>query len=107
MNIRENVIMAPYTTFKTGGPARYFCVVTSEDELVQAVTFAKERSLSILVIGGGSNLLVSDDGYKGLIIRCEIKGKDYSTHPFGGSSSLPQTPQGGIGRDLYPQAGGN
>ena len=69
--------MAPYTTFKIGGPARFFCKVTSEDELVIAVKFAQSKKLPMLVIGGGSNLLVSDDGFKGLIIRCEIKGKKF------------------------------
>ncbi len=77
MKIEENVIIAPYTTFKIGGPAKFFCSVATEDELVTAVKFAQGKDLPTLVIGGGSNLLVSDDGFKGLIIRCEINGKNF------------------------------
>ena len=77
MKIQENITIAPYTTFKIGGPARFFCSIKNEEDLVQAVKFAKEKELPVLVIGGGSNLLVSDDGYKGLIVRCEIKGKQF------------------------------
>ncbi|MFA6294935.1 MAG: UDP-N-acetylmuramate dehydrogenase [Candidatus Paceibacterota bacterium] len=74
MIIQENISLAQYTTFRIGGPARYFCVVTNEDELAEAVTFAKDKKLNILVIGGGSNLLISDGGFNGLVIKIEIKG---------------------------------
>jgi len=74
MIIQENIPLAQYTTFRIGGPARYFSVVTNEDELVEAVTFAKDKKLSTLIIGGGSNLLISDDGFNGLVIKMEING---------------------------------
>jgi UDP-N-acetylmuramate dehydrogenase len=72
--IQEQVPLAPYTTFRIGGPARYFCEVTTHDELLEAVTFAHERSLPLFVLGGGSNLLVSDSGFDGLVLRVKIEG---------------------------------
>ncbi|MCX6719385.1 MAG: UDP-N-acetylmuramate dehydrogenase [Candidatus Taylorbacteria bacterium] len=77
MKIQENISLAQYTTFKIGGLARYFCAVRSEDDLVEAVRFAKEKKIPIMVIGGGSNLLFSDAGFNGLIIRSEIKGMTF------------------------------
>lgn len=77
MKILENIPLAQYTTFKIGGPARFFCRVQSEDELMEAVTFAKENFLPIFVLGGGSNLLISDKGFSGLVIKVELKGVSY------------------------------
>ena len=74
--IQENVALAQYTTFKIGGPARYFCAVTNEDDLVDAVSFAKKHNLRILVLGGGSNVLISDQGFDGVVIKIEI-GKQF------------------------------
>jgi UDP-N-acetylmuramate dehydrogenase len=77
MTIQENVSLAKYTTFKIGGPAKFFCLVSNEKELVEAVNFAKTKNLPIFVIGGGSNLLVSDSGYSGLVIKLNILGINY------------------------------
>ena len=74
MKISENITLAPFTTFKIGGPASFFCRAGNDGELVEAVKFAKDKDLPILVIGSGSNLLISDQGYKGLVIRNEIMG---------------------------------
>lgn len=78
MKIQENVPLAQYTTFRIGGPARFFCIVKSEDELMEAVNFAKKNLVPFLVIGGGSNLLFSDQGYHGLVIKNEILGKTFT-----------------------------
>ncbi|WP_158942917.1 UDP-N-acetylmuramate dehydrogenase [Granulicella sp. S190] len=72
--IQENVPLAPYTTFRIGGPARFFCEVTTTQELLEAVTFARECSLPLFVLGGGSNLLVTDQGFDGLVLRVKIEG---------------------------------
>jgi UDP-N-acetylmuramate dehydrogenase len=72
IHIQEQVLLAPYTTFRIGGPARYFCEVTSEAELVEAVQFAREARLKIFVLGGGSNLLVGDEGFDGLVMHMAI-----------------------------------
>lgn len=73
-DIKENINLAPYTTFKIGGPAESFAVVKSEEELPTLVRAARERQQSILVLGGGSNVLIDDAGIKGLVIKNEIKG---------------------------------
>lgn len=72
--IKENINLAPYTTFKIGGPAEYFAVVKSEEELPTLASEARERHQCILVLGGGSNVLIDDAGVKGLVVKNEIKG---------------------------------
>lgn len=72
--LQTNIELAPHTTFKVGGAAAYFCEVTSETELLQAITYAAEQSLPWRVLGGGSNLLVADEGVSGLVIKMSIKG---------------------------------
>lgn len=74
MQILENELIAPYTTFKIGGPAKYFCVVRDEFDALQAFEFAKSRGLKTFVLGGGSNLLVSDLGFNGLVLKIVNKG---------------------------------
>ena len=64
IQIQENVPLAQFTTLGVGGPARWFAHVTSQHELLEAVAFARERSLPIFILGGGSNLLVADAGFR-------------------------------------------
>ena len=64
--------MAPFTTLRIGGPARYLARVTNEDDLLTAVRFAHARSLPIFVLGGGSNLLVADHGFNGLVLQVAL-----------------------------------
>jgi len=65
----QNTSLKNYTTFKIGGPAKFFVEVENEKELKEANIWAKENSLPIFILGGGSNLLVSDAGFDGLVIR--------------------------------------
>jgi UDP-N-acetylmuramate dehydrogenase len=74
MEIQENVALAPFTTFGIGGPARWFVEAGSETEIVEAVQWSRDRSLPLFVLGGGSNLLVSDAGFSGLVSRVALKG---------------------------------
>lgn len=74
MKILEQVSLAEHTTFKIGGPARFFGTVTNMDELGEALVFAKEKSIPLFVIGGGSNILFPDHGFSGLILKMDIKG---------------------------------
>ncbi|MCL5010986.1 MAG: UDP-N-acetylmuramate dehydrogenase [Patescibacteria group bacterium] len=67
--IKKNVSLKNYTTFKTGGPAKYFVEVKSKEELVNVLQWAREKNLPFFVLGGGSNLLVSDEGFGGLVIK--------------------------------------
>lgn len=75
--IKENVILKDYTTLKTGGVGRFMVEVVSADELVEAADFAKKNQLEILVIGSGSNLLIADEGFAGLVIKVNILGREY------------------------------
>ena len=78
INIQKNIPLAPLTTFKIGGPAKHFVEVSSEDEILEALNYAKENNLEIFVLGGGSNILVSDDGFDGLVIR--MLNTSYTIH---------------------------
>jgi UDP-N-acetylmuramate dehydrogenase len=71
MNILQDVNLAKYTTFKIGGDAKYFVKVNDLKELRMAITFAEDRAIEYFVLGGGSNLLVSDQGYQGLVIKLD------------------------------------
>ncbi len=77
MLIEKNKSLKEFTTFRIGGNAQFFCVVTNEDELVEAVSFAKANNLEVFVLGGGSNILISDNGFEGLVIKMEIKGMEF------------------------------
>ena len=72
MQIEENIPLAPFTTLKIGGPARFFATVKTEDELLEGIAFARARSLPFFVLGGGSNLVVPDDGYAGVILHLTL-----------------------------------
>ncbi|KKU78987.1 MAG: UDP-N-acetylenolpyruvoylglucosamine reductase [Parcubacteria group bacterium GW2011_GWA2_47_7] len=73
MLFEENVPLAGMTTMKVGGVARYFCTATTEEEVIEGVRYAKERNLSLFILGGGSNILVSDEGYYGLVMQIALK----------------------------------
>ncbi|MFZ3264031.1 MAG: UDP-N-acetylmuramate dehydrogenase [Terriglobales bacterium] len=74
MTIQENIALAPLTTLQVGGPARYFALARREDEVREAVDFAKARPLPLFVLGGGSNLVVADSGWPGLVLRIAMGG---------------------------------
>ena len=71
--VQINVPLVKYTTFKIGGPAKYFFVAEDNEDLVRAVTFSKKLKIPCYVLGGGSNVLVSDNGFNGLIIINQAK----------------------------------
>ena len=74
LKFQEFIPLAPYTTLRIGGPARFFCEVKDEAEIAEAVCFAQERNLPLFVLGGGSNLVVADSGWPGLVLRVAIGG---------------------------------
>jgi UDP-N-acetylmuramate dehydrogenase len=78
MKIQENTSLKEYTTFKIGGPARFFCIVKNEDDLIDAIGFSKKKKVPYFVLGGGSNILVADAGFPGLVIKMEMKGINYT-----------------------------
>lgn len=72
LDLRRNVPLATLTTMKVGGPAEYFITLTTTDHMVRVVRWAHSQGLPYFVMGGGSNILVSDNGIAGLVIhnRC-------------------------------------
>jgi UDP-N-acetylmuramate dehydrogenase len=72
MRIRENVPLAPLTTLQVGGPARYLAEAESENDVREATLFAQARRLPLFVLGGGSNLVVADSGWPGLVLKIAI-----------------------------------
>ena len=74
MQLQEHVPLAPLTTFRIGGPARWFARAVTESDILDAVAFARERDLPLFVLGGGSNLLVSDAGFPGLVLQIGLLG---------------------------------
>ncbi len=76
--IQQNIPLAPYTTYKIGGPAQFFIRLSSLEELFLAVDWAKERELPLRILGGGSNLLISDKGVNGLVIALTAHGPVFS-----------------------------
>lgn len=73
-SLNENVPLAQMTTLGIGGRARFFAEITSTDELREAVEWASERGIRLLVLGGGSNLVIADTGWPGLVVRISIRG---------------------------------
>ena len=76
MLLLENIPLAPLTTIKIGGPAKYFVEAGTVGEVQEAVTFARSRDLPLFVLGGGSNLLVADAGWPGLVLKVSVQGID-------------------------------
>jgi UDP-N-acetylmuramate dehydrogenase len=74
MILQENISLAPLTTFGVGGEARYFAVAESFEEVIEALDFARARALPVFVLGGGSNILVADSGFDGLVLSLHITG---------------------------------
>ena len=80
IDIRKDVQLSEYTTLKIGGVARYFVEVSTVEEIGEAVQFAKQIALPHLILGGGSNLLIADTGFDGVVIQNHLKGIRYIEH---------------------------
>jgi len=76
MLVQENIPLAPLTTFRIGGPARFFVEASSRSGVKEAVDFARARNLPLFILGGGSNLVISDAGWSGLVVKIAITGID-------------------------------
>jgi UDP-N-acetylmuramate dehydrogenase len=82
MLLREQVPLAPLTTFGIGGPARWLAETNSEDSVVEAVSFARERKVPLFVLGGGSNVLAADEGFPGVVLRVALRGIQQEGNKF-------------------------
>ncbi len=74
MEILQNIPLAPLTTLGIGGPARYFVNVRTDNDALEAVLWAREYDQPLFILGGGSNLVVSDEGWPGLVARIANAG---------------------------------
>ncbi|HVI09175.1 MAG TPA: UDP-N-acetylmuramate dehydrogenase [Candidatus Binatia bacterium] len=83
MLLLENIPLAPFTTFQIGGPARFFVEAKDTADVQEAVAFARSRDLPLFVLGGGSNLLVSDSGWPGLVLKVGLPGIEQTSAPDG------------------------
>ncbi len=70
--------LAEFTTLEIGGAARFFAQVREENEVVEAIEFAKQNNLEIFILGGGSNVLIADKGFDGLTLRIALKGISFA-----------------------------
>jgi UDP-N-acetylmuramate dehydrogenase len=74
MQLTENQPLAPFTTFGIGGPARWFAEARNEDEIAEACDWARGHGVPLFVLGGGSNVLISDRGFPGLVLAIALRG---------------------------------
>ena len=86
MQIEEYKPLAALTTFGIGGAARWFVQARGEQEISEAVAWASERSCPLFILGGGSNLLVSDRGFEGLVLQIALRGVKRSNLSGGGNA---------------------
>lgn len=83
IKIKQNVPLADKTTLKIGGAARFFVEAKSETDIAEAVSFAEENKLEIFILGGGSNVLIADAGFDGLVLQIALKGISTFQEPDG------------------------
>lgn len=76
-HLQQNVLLAPYTTYKIGGPADWFTEVTTADALCEAVVAARQANVPYFVLGEGANILVHDKGFRGLVIHNAAKQYEF------------------------------
>ncbi|MBN1652999.1 MAG: UDP-N-acetylmuramate dehydrogenase [Deltaproteobacteria bacterium] len=72
--VREDIPLAPYCSLELGGTARFFVSVNDSAELIEAFKWADRKRLRVVILGGGTNLVVADQGFDGLVIKMEMKG---------------------------------
>lgn len=73
LDFQKNILLKEFTSYKIGGPAKYFFIADTKEKLAEAFKQAKQLKLPVFILGGGSNLLVSEKGFKGLVIKIENK----------------------------------
>jgi UDP-N-acetylmuramate dehydrogenase len=78
--IHEHVPLARYATLGLGGPARFFVECASDDDIREGITFARREDLPILVLGGGSNIVVADEGFPGVVLHQTSRGIEFTSH---------------------------
>src|SRR5687768_15293454 len=107
LTIIENEPLAKYTSWRIGGPARYFTRPSTPDELREALGWANERALPVFVLGGGTNLLARDTGFDGLVLRYRSQELRVEAEDRAGRAWIAAgAPMAGIARKLAAQGWG-
>jgi UDP-N-acetylmuramate dehydrogenase len=88
IHIQENIPLAPFTTFKIGGNARYFTEASTPGQITAALEWAEEKGVPAFILAGGSNALFADTGYPGLVIRLSEGGWQFSETGFVASGAV-------------------
>lgn len=96
LNYQLNVPLAPFTTLKIGGPANILVTATTEQEVMQVLQATAQTKTPLFILGGGSNLLISDEGFKGLVLQLSGELATITTNPaentiiVGAGASFPK-----------------
>ena len=93
LNIENNIPLAPFTTYRVGGPARFFVRARKWEDILDAREFAKKEGVPMLIFGGGSNVLFADEGYPGLVVLNEMTQVDFDGETV--------TAEAGVGNPLW------
>ena len=90
--VQGNVLLKDYTTYKIGGPAKYFFIAKNKNDLLRALELSKKFKLPVFILGGGSNLLISDKGFNGMVIKIDIGDINFYGNKavVGAGASLPK-----------------
>jgi len=88
LKIQEQIKIAPYTSFGIGGPADYLVMVDNREDLVEAIKWARNKSLKFLILGGGSNILVADVGFRGLVVVNRAKRVEFRDNQLVADSGI-------------------
>ncbi len=78
LSIHENIPLGPLTTLKVGGPASRFVEAQTEKDVADAIALAEAIDVPVFILGGGSNVVISDNGFAGLVLKIAIKGVDFA-----------------------------
>jgi UDP-N-acetylmuramate dehydrogenase len=111
MNLKEDVLLKNYSTFKIGGPAKYFCVCESLDELREVLGWARDNDEKTFILGGGSNILFGDKGFDGVVIKIMnnelriMNQESRITNKLKKPLNLPSKKRGGRGIKIVCGAG--
>lgn len=89
LQIREHVALAAWSNYKIGGEARYFCEPRSVDALREVLMWAKERGLPFFILGGGTNVLIRDEGFAGLVVKPHLAFMEASGADVRAGTSVP------------------
>ena len=87
--LKRNVSLKKYTTFKIGGKAKYFFEAKKKEYLIKAIELAKKLKIPFFILGKGSNLLVSDEGFGGLVIKCQMSNVKCQNSKIEAESGTP------------------